>query len=828
MDLSSTEWLEAGIAELRTAGPRLVVDTLEVGVPGVVLTAAGALDDGLRAALSVAIHDSSFVREIAPGPTDSLTATVDLRAELSEVLTAPMGEIRLEADALGPEWAFPAVRARADLTPTELAIEVTSGEGTRVGPVLLDTLDVRSRGRGRDDGFLPADVAVALSGRDLALNQHVTIDRTTAWSAILNSLDLRLGSETLTAPHAATFTFDPVAEEIAIRDFDLSGTIGSAHVAGTAGPRDTNLDAALRVTLPDSPPLSLEIPLAVWPQTVELDASARGTASLDVEARVTRLEVGAEDDVDLALRIRGETNGLTAAITLGDSTDARLRASAVYPGSLRLFPPALMTDPGELHGSLSFDGFRWPIDLRAPDSRTFRVDGELTADGTMTDPRLSADVAVSFPSWSRLRPYLVRISSAFAPGSAATVSAEVTKDEAELATARSEIPVRWLGEPPWLELPPDGHLVFRLVTEPLALADFGELLPPSTSVDGTAEVQVRADGPLRDAALEGTARVRDLRVRLADGSRVVGRGDMSVSGTLTNPTVRGDLKVTNGIVRVPEPPKNLLPRDGPAVLWESGLRADPSETASPRVAAVAPHPVMPNLDIRVEIPSALWIRGQGLDIELAGDLRLVSTEEELPNLFGELDAVGGTLTLLGRRFTVERGNVLFLGDDQLAPTLDIRLALVVDLATVYVDVSGTAQEPRLDLTSEPELSEGDIASILLFGRPINELSGNESELLEQRASEVAVALGTARLEEAIANQLGVDLIRIETGSSGGSTLVLGKYLSPRLLLQYEQALDDAGAFFVNLEYLLTRRLRVESLVGREDNSGIQLNWIREY
>ena len=59
-------------------------------------------------------------------------------------------------------------------------------------------------------------------------------------------------------------------------------------------------------------------------------------------------------------------------------------------------------------------------------------------------------------------------------------------------------------------------------------------------------------------------------------------------------------------------------------------------------------------------------------------------------------------------------------------------------------------------------------------------------------------------------------------------MVIGKYISPRVLLKYEQVLEDRTRFFVNLEYFLTRHFKVETLIGHQSQSAVELNWTKDY
>ena len=110
------------------------------------------------------------------------------------------------------------------------------------------------------------------------------------------------------------------------------------------------------------------------------------------------------------------------------------------------------------------------------------------------------------------------------------------------------------------------------------------------------------------------------------------------------------------------------------------------------------------------------------------------------------------------------------------------------------------------------------------------IAGYGAQLNERRAADIATAFGMAQLEARIARQLGVDMVSIQRGSGEErrSSLVIGKYISRRALLKYEQALEEWGSFFINLEYFLTQQVKVETLIGRQSQSALEVNWTKEY
>ena len=74
----------------------------------------------------------------------------------------------------------------------------------------------------------------------------------------------------------------------------------------------------------------------------------------------------------------------------------------------------------------------------------------------------------------------------------------------------------------------------------------------------------------------------------------------------------------------------------------------------------------------IEIPNSFWIRGQGLEVQLAGDLR-TGLRDGVPRVVGELRALSGQLEVVGARLQLDRGLVTFYGGDTTNPSLDLEL-----------------------------------------------------------------------------------------------------------------------------------------------------------
>jgi autotransporter translocation and assembly factor TamB len=157
---------------------------------------------------------------------------------------------------------------------------------------------------------------------------------------------------------------------------------------------------------------------------------------------------------------------------------------------------------------------------------------------------------------------------------------------------------------------------------------------------------------------------------------------------------------------------------------------------------------------------------------------------------------------------------------------------------VVIDVHahGTLDSLALDFTSDPQLSQDDIISYIVTGRPASdnplfEGSGGTS------GTQIALGTLTTALSNAAGEQLGFDVFQLRQDPTHGLTLTAGRYLGPRLFLDLQLPLQlglgqrqttgsNIGPGF-ELEYRLQRWLRAE-LRGGSLSPGFLLRGRRAY
>ncbi|HET8649920.1 MAG TPA: translocation/assembly module TamB domain-containing protein, partial [Gemmatimonadales bacterium] len=262
---------------------------------------------------------------------------------------------------------------------------------------------------------------------------------------------------------------------------------------------------------------------------------------------------------------------------------------------------------------------------------------------------------------------------------------------------------------------------------------------------------------------------------------LVASGDMQLRGPVYHAALTGDITANSGVLYFADLlEKNVIDLSDP-------VNADLVDTTlirrrnlGPRFQNVFLDSLRVN-DLRLTLGSDVWLRSNEANIQLDGRLRVNKEGREyLPA--GTLQTLRGTYTLkigpVSRDFSVDRGNVQYLGTPDLNANLDITARHVVRTSNyeipVVARIEGTLLHPKLSLTSgpniQPPIPEVDLVSYLIFGVPSSQaqLLG-QGKQLSVAASYVTSAF-SSELERALVSDLGlpVDLIEIRPGVGNGA------------------------------------------------------------
>ncbi len=219
------------------------------------------------------------------------------------------------------------------------------------------------------------------------------------------------------------------------------------------------------------------------------------------------------------------------------------------------------------------------------------------------------------------------------------------------------------------------------------------------------------------------------------------------------------------------------------------------------------------LDVILNAPSRIFVRGRGLDAELGGSLKLSGTTGS-PRATGKFSLIRGRLSILGRRLNFTEGTAGFSGS--LVPVIDLTAETTTSDATVRVRVSGSADDPKFTFSSSPSLPEDEVLAQLVFGQSLSNLSPLQIAQLADAVAELSGVGGSSGLLGKLRSQIGVDDIDVKTdGDTGDTSVAVGKYLNDRTYLSIEKG-SKAGSGKATIDLSIGRGLKLR---GQASDSG---------
>jgi len=789
--------------------------------------------------LSAALAGTLKVSAKINGPSDSLSTVADLTSTLS-VHGSPQGTLSASVHADGlPKAPRGTVEAHGDLdgAPLELNVALERAAGNQLHAVVrhADWKSAHIEG----DLTSGADVSQTHGNLLLRMGQLADLDRLAG-----SNLQGNVAGNLKLMPA----TGQPRAQiDLEVHDVVAGGLTINAKLAAT-GPMNA-LDIQLDAQSPSvaGEPASLTA-------GAKLDATRRQLYLASLEAKyhaqtatlLAPATISFADGLSIsALKLGAQQAVLEVDGRITPALDARVSLQQVKPELVNAFVPGLLAS-GTIQASAEVQG-----STSAPTGKI-----QLAATGM----RAANDAARGLPA-ADLH------ADAQLLGNTALVDAKLSAGSASHLTLNGHAPLAADGT---LDLKLGGDLDIGLLN-PLTE-------PTGKHVTGGVTIDTTVTGAAANPEIGGTVRIANASVRdytqgislteitgVLTGSRgtlqiqtltaKAAPGNVSVSGTIgvLQPHIPVDIKFTakdaqpiasniitanvdadiqisgtarekldvNGKVRVNRAHVNVASSFPPDVAVLDVRR--PGRPAKP-----APEkPLVINLNITVDAPRQILVKGRGLDSELGGELRIRGTTDT-PTVGGGFDLQRGTFTLGSSHLTFNQGTVTFNGaglKKKIDPTLDFVAQTQVADVTATVKITGLADSPKLELSSTPELPQDEIMARLLFGESASQLSalqvvqigaalaqltgGGESTL--NPLSKIQKTLGLDRLSVGSTASSGAAAGGANAQQNSGYSVEAGRYVSSRVFVAVKESTTGLSQLAVDVD--LTKHLKLQTRLG---------------
>ncbi|MBF0551499.1 MAG: translocation/assembly module TamB [Deltaproteobacteria bacterium] len=299
--------------------------------------------------------------------------------------------------------------------------------------------------------------------------------------------------------------------------------------------------------------------------------------------------------------------------------------------------------------------------------------------------------------------------------------------------------------------------------------------------------------------------------------------DLTLSGDFTAPKLSGRLTISEGQLNL-----DKLTDTGPSEIQVVGNQTNRNGLITYQEGDSATltwlDPMVAN--VNVIIPKNAWVKGQGLDSEIAGQVAITKDPGKPFILLGTLRTVRGSYVFQGKDFKITEGEVAFIGLPEPIPNLNIQAVTRISAVDIIAKISGTATKMLLTFDSSPQLDRTDIISYLVYGAPASSLKDQQAFTADKAALSLTGQMAASELKELLAGTVKVDRFSIDAGGgdiSKGSVAV-GKYVAPDVFITYRQGFQTDQLHQVEVTYEVNRHLSVETQVGNEKTAGVDVLW----
>jgi len=162
---------------------------------------------------------------------------------------------------------------------------------------------------------------------------------------------------------------------------------------------------------------------------------------------------------------------------------------------------------------------------------------------------------------------------------------------------------------------------------------------------------------------------------------------------------------------------------------------------------------------------------------------------ERPLISGRAKVESGIIKYQGKEFEVTRGIIDFINPYRIEPSIELEGRTQVREWTVFLGVKGTAENLKFSLKSDPPEQDGDILSLLAFGKTLREFIDGEGGQSSSPA-EMLAGLMSDRIQANIKDVTGLDTVQLQyksgnTEAETGQVMVeVGKEFSRQIAVKY--------------------------------------------
>jgi autotransporter translocation and assembly factor TamB len=358
----------------------------------------------------------------------------------------------------------------------------------------------------------------------------------------------------------------------------------------------------------------------------------------------------------------------------------------------------------------------------------------------------------------------------------------------------------------------------RVTPEAVVLDNIRGMLD-SGSFELLGAIDLKAFRPSR---LDLMLKAHDLPLMIPDTLETRLNAELDIRGTPEKSVVSGDIQMIEG----------KYYKDIRLNLAES-LGKKSREQALP--ASEIPWSFLKNmtLDITTRYREPFIVDNNMALLALKPDLRLYGSVNQ-PLISGRAQIESGTVYFQKKEFTVKKGVFDFINPYKIEPAIDVQSQMKIREWTVFLNISGTPDNLKFTLSSDPWETQENILSLLITGRTTQELIANEGGL-SRSSTQILADILAETAQKQIKDATGLDVVELEyteatePETSDEVKVTVGKELSQRVTVKYGMQTKNARVIQqVITEYKFLENLLINAFQDTEGHYGGGLQFRLEF
>ncbi len=279
----------------------------------------------------------------------------------------------------------------------------------------------------------------------------------------------------------------------------------------------------------------------------------------------------------------------------------------------------------------------------------------------------------------------------------------------------------------------------------------------------------------------------------------------------------------------------------------------------PEAVKENPNPLNLTTSIVLNMGKNVQLNAKGIQGYIDGMLHIQQLPKQALTADGEIKLRDGRYEAYGQKLQIEQGELVFMGQQIDNPSIRLRATRdfkqtqaqfagsnqlfdfsaenldppnLANNTTVGVTVSGRVDAPKVKLfSSPPNLSQADILSMLLLGKPVDHASKSGGEFLIQAITAMHLNSNSKGIKmiHDLKKATGLDIdvknksLSTESSDYTKTSVSVGKSITKRIYLKYSVGLFQENSNVFTLTYLLNKFLSLK-VTASDIGNGIDFTY----